>query len=260
MILVATGLKREARILAGLGLQVVAGGGDGARLERELEAAAAGAEAVISMGLCGALAGELKPGDWVVADRLLLFPLIPAIAGTQALALPDPPAPDLQEKNQGPRFRGVERTFQCDHSWSAILADRLSAQIGPVLGSAEMIADTHAKRAAHAQTSALAADMESHIAAAVAARHGLPFAVARVVSDAADRSLPKAAQAGMAADGSMDIAAVLKALAADPRQLPALIRVGGEAESAFRALGRGRDLLGPGLGRLDLGKLPLNVV
>ncbi len=116
-----------------------------------------------------------------------------------------------------------------------------------------MLADASAKRTARAATGAIAVDMESHIAAAVAVRHGLPFAVARVVSDGADRSLPKAAQAGMAADGSMDIAAVLRALARDPRQLPALIRVGREAETAFRALGRGRDLLGPGIGRADLG-------
>jgi hypothetical protein len=121
-----------------------------------------------------------------------------------------------------------------------------------MLGSDTMIADAGAKAAAHAATGALAVDMESHIAAAVAQRHSLPFAVARVVSDAADRSLPKAAQAGMAADGSMDIVAVLKALAADPRQLPALMRVGAEAGKAFRELRRGRDFLGPGLGRLDL--------
>ncbi len=57
----------------------------------------------------------------------------------------------------------------------------------------------------------------------------------------------------------MDILAVLIALVADPRQLPALIRVGREAETAFRALGRGRDLLGPRLGRPDLGELPLDV-
>jgi hypothetical protein len=95
--------------------------------------------------------------------------------------------------------------------------------------------------------------MESHVAAAVAARHGLPFAIARVVSDGAERSLPRAAQAGMAPDGRMDVGAVIKALAGRPWELPALIRVGAEAETAFRALGRGRDLLGPGLGRPDLG-------
>jgi hypothetical protein len=115
-----------------------------------------------------------------------------------------------------------------------------------------MLADATAKRDAHAATGAIAVDMESHVAATVAARHGLPFAIARVVSDAADRSLPRAAQAGMAPDGGMDIGAVLRALVRDPRQLPALIRVGGEAETAFKALGRGRDLLGPRIGRADL--------
>jgi hopanoid-associated phosphorylase len=205
---------------------VVSGGGDSARLERELDAARA--EAVISMGLCGALAEGLRPGDWVVATAII--------------------------------SRSDERRFSCDSEWAASLARRLDARTGAILASDAMVTKADDKRAAHAATDALAVDMESHIAAAVAVRHGLPFAVARVVSDAADRSLPKAAQAGMAADGSMDISAVLAALARDPRQLPALIRVGREAETAFRALGRGRDLLGPRLGRLDLGLLPLDVV
>jgi hopanoid-associated phosphorylase len=226
MILVATGLKREARILAGPDARVIAGGGDSARLERELEAAAPDAEAIISMGLCGALADELRPGDWVVASEVVIAP----------------------------------RKFLPEESWTAALAKRLNARVGAILASGAILADAAAKREAHQAAGAIAVDMESHVAATVAARHGLPFAVARVVSDAAERSLPKAAQAGMAADGSMDIGAVLRALAADPRQLPALIRVGREAETAFRALGRGRDLLGPGIGRLDLGQLLLDVV
>jgi adenosylhomocysteine nucleosidase len=232
MILVATGLKPELNILKREGVLVIAGGGDGARLERELEDAAANASAVISMGLCGALAPGLKPGDWVVASEVIFNPLV----------------------------RGDERnSYRTDADWSAMLVRALRAQSGLVLGSDEMIADAGAKAAAHAATGAIAVDMESHIAAAVAGRHNLPFAIARVVSDGANRSLPKAAQAGMAADGSMDIGAVLRALAADPRQLPALIRVGAEAGKAFRALRRGRDLLGPGLGRSDVGQLPLNV-
>jgi adenosylhomocysteine nucleosidase len=229
MILVATGLKQELNILEGAGVLAVAGGGDKARLERELEEAAGDAEAVLSMGLCGALAANLKPGDWVVASEVIL----------------DPP----DERNK----------YETDRKWSANLARELRAQSGPMLGSDAMIADAGAKTAAHAITGALAVDMESHIAAVVAQRHGLPFAVARVVSDAADRSLPRAAQAGMAADGRMDIGAVLRALVADPRQLPALIRVGAEAGTAFRELRRGRDFLGSGLGRLDLGQHFLNV-
>jgi adenosylhomocysteine nucleosidase len=226
MILIAAGLKREARILQGSEVRVVAGGGDCERLERALEDASGGASAIISMGLCGALGESLAPGDWVVATRIV----------------------------------STEQQFESEPGWMRSLAQQLpGARTGAVLGSEVMIADAAAKRAAHIATGALAVDMESHIAAAVAARRGLPFASARVVSDAADRSLPKAAQAGMAADGSMDIWAVLRGLAANPRQLAALIRVGREAETAFRALGRGRDLLGARLGRPDLGELALDV-
>ncbi|HEY3887528.1 MAG TPA: hypothetical protein VGL73_03070 [Caulobacteraceae bacterium] len=229
MILVATGLKREARILGHPTMRVVAGGGDRRRLERELDAAALAATAIISIGLGGALADDLRPGDWVVASRVLLT----LEAGDHAPTDPD---------------------------WTDSLLGILpGARAGTILGSDLMIADREAKRRTRQLTGAAIVDMESHIVAAVAARHGLPFAVARVVSDAAHRSLPSAAQAGMAADGGMDVFAVIRALAADPRQLAALIRVGGEAETAFRALGRGRDLLGPRLGRPDLGELLLDV-
>ena len=60
----------------------------------------------------------------------------------------------------------------------------------------------------------------------------------------------------------MDILAVLRELAKDPRQLRALIRTGREAEVAFRKLkllGRD-DLLGRlGIGQPDLRQLPLHV-
>ncbi len=268
MILVATGLKQELNILEGAGVLVIAGGGDGARLERELEDAAADAEAVISMGLCGALAPHLKPGHWVVAAHVFPSPLAGEgvggadgwgmRGGAASDALETPPSEPLRgppSPQGGREFKG----WPTDGNWSAALVTALRARSGAVLGSNAIIADAESKAVAHAATGAIAVDMESHIAAAIAQRHNLPFAVARVVSDAADRTLPKAAQAGMAADGSMDIGAVLRALAADPLQLPALIRVGVEAGKAFRELCRGRDFLGPGLGRSDVGELPLNV-
>jgi hopanoid-associated phosphorylase len=227
MILVATGLRREARALASPSLTIVAGGGDRVRLETELERGAAGAAGVISIGLGGALAPGLKPGDWVIATRVV-----------QA----DGPA------------------LATDADWTArLLATLPGARAGALFGSHVMIAESEGKHHAHAVTGAAAVDMESHIAARVAARHALPFAAARVISDAVDRSLPRAAQAGMAADGRMDILAVLRSLAADPSQLPALIRVGSEAGIAFKALGRGRDLLGPRLGGPDFRELALDM-
>ncbi len=63
MILAVTGLQREARILAGPGVEVVAGAAD-------LDLRAADKRGVISIGIAGALAPGLKPGDWVVADAV----------------------------------------------------------------------------------------------------------------------------------------------------------------------------------------------
>ncbi len=205
-VLAATGLQREARILAGPGVAVVAGGGDHARLEAELDRLAPGACGIISIGIAGALAPGLRPGDWVVADH-----------GT-------------------------------DPEWTGRLAARLpGARLGAILGVDAMVAEAAGKAALHRDTGALAVDMESHVAARVARRHNLPFAAARAISDAADRSLPPAARVGMRPDGGMDLPAVLLALARDPRQLPALIRTGIEAERGFRALFRGHRGLGPAL-------------
>jgi hopanoid-associated phosphorylase len=214
-VIAVTGLRREARIMAGPGVLAIAGGGDGARLEAEIEAAcAAGASGVLSIGLCGALARALRPGDWIV--------------GRSAVT------PDGR--------------IETDPAWSERLISRLNPAVtGPICGSDVMVADVEAKRKLREAAGGLAVDMETHIAAHVAKRHGLPFAIARNVSDASDRSLPKAAQAGMKADGGMDVGAVIKALARDPGELPALIRTALEAEVAFRALLRGRQLLGGAL-------------
>jgi len=68
VILAATGLKREARLIARPGVVAIAGGGDATRLEAALEARAESASALLSIGLAGALAEGLVPGDWVIGD------------------------------------------------------------------------------------------------------------------------------------------------------------------------------------------------
>jgi hopanoid-associated phosphorylase len=205
-ILVATGLKREARILTAPGVLAIPGGGRSAALEAALLAAAEqGATGVISIGIAGALAGGLTPGDWVVAESVI-------VEGERL-----PTAPFWRE---------------------ALLATLPAARAGAFLGAEAMVTEAAEKARLHAETGALAVDMESHVAARVARRLGLPFAAARVISDAADRSLPAAVKVGMRPDGGMALAPVLAALARDPRQLPGLIRTGLETGRAFRALRR----------------------
>jgi len=232
-ILVVTGLTREARIAAGPGVVAIAGGGTAARAER-IEAAVRELEpeAIVSFGLAGALAPGLRPGD--------------LLAGSAVLA-------------------GAER-FECDPTWRGAILAALTARRGEgergevlVLGVEAMITHADAKRGLHAQTGAAIVDMESAAVARAAAAHGLPLAVIRAVSDSADQTLPSAVLSGMKPDGGMDLGGVLASLAREPRQLPALIRTGREAERGFKALDHARRLLGPRLGRLDLGEFLLDV-
>ena len=70
-ILIATGLKREAQILGGPDLRAIPSGGRAAALEAALLAAAEGVEAIVSLGIGGALTAGFQPGDWVVATEIL---------------------------------------------------------------------------------------------------------------------------------------------------------------------------------------------
>ena len=234
MILVACGMKREAKALSRDGAMVVVAGTDHVRFEAELEAGvAAGARAILSMGLAGALAPRLTVGDWVV--------------GTLS-----PTGMERREWSVGasrprevkPR---VEPTARKDASagWIGRIAGLLpGAVVGRIHADGTLVVTAAQKEALHFSTRALACDMESHIAARVAQRHGLPFAVARVISDAADRTMPRAVQVAMAPDGGIRIGAILLALVTRPWQIPALTGVGMDAGRAMKQLARGYDMLG----------------
>ncbi len=236
-LIAVVGLKKEAKLLADPKIIVVVGGGDDRTLKVKLETTLKQqpVRGVISIGIGGGLWPALKVGDWVVADSIAC---------------------------EGGGW-STDADFQI--SLVNLLSGLKSGRVilGPIAAGDVMLVDATAKAALHARTGALAVDMESHLAAHFAANRGLPFAALRVISDGADRTLPEAAQAGMTTDGGMDVLAVMKALARDPRQLPALIRTGLEAEVAFRqlALLNRHDLLGRlGVGNPDLGELALDVV
>ena len=223
-LLVATGLRREARLMAGRGIIVIAGGGDADRLERELDILAGSATALLSSGVAGALAPDLEVGDVVIGSTCFGVDTTPsAFASQLARWLPE-------------------------------------ARLGPIAAGDRPAATADEKQLLYARTSALAVDMESHVAARVAARHGLPFAALRVISDRADESLPPAALAGMQPDGRVAIGPVIAALAINPGQLPSLVRTARNADNAFRTLGGLHDMLrGRGIGRLDPRQLALDM-
>ncbi|MBV8592808.1 MAG: hypothetical protein JOZ27_00750 [Caulobacteraceae bacterium] len=182
---------------------------------RGLAERASGARAILSFGLCGALDPALRPGDLVVARSVV--------------------------------DRGHD--IAADEEWLRALRGALpQARVGPIAGADAIAGTAAAKVILRRDTGALAVDMESHAVARAAKDAGLPFAVIRAVSDAANRDLPRSAQAGFGPDGRPKVAAVLRALLRRPHELPALIRTALEAERGFTALRDARDLLGPGLG------------
>jgi hopanoid-associated phosphorylase len=214
-VLVVCGLRFEAKIAAGAGVAVVCA--QNATLADTLTAAiAAGCDGIVSFGTAGGLIDALRPGDWVVARTIF--------DGTRRLA--------------------------CDAEWSQSLRQKLPhAHDVTVAGVAIPVAGTHAKRALHTACGAAAVDMESQIAAQIAYTRKIPFVCCRVVIDPVERSLPPAALAGMRADGSTDVLAVLASLCRRPGQLPDLLAVARDAAVARRALLRGRAQIGNGFGR-----------
>jgi hopanoid-associated phosphorylase len=226
-IVAVTGLAKEARIAAGPGVRTIAGGGNAGALADALQRELAhGARAVISFGIAGGLAEDLASGTWLVARAIV---------------------------------SAAER-WPCDTPWTALLRARLPGAFTVDLAGVDApVMDPAAKCALRGATGAAAVDTESHIAAAVAASYGLRFAAFRVVADSARRGLPPAAAVALEPDGNIDRAAVLGSLARAPGQLPSLLRTAVDARKAFRALLRGRRLLGPGLAYPDLGELLLDV-
>lgn len=244
-ILVVCGLGHEARIAAGQGIFVVAGGGVRSVLEGRLESLPPDdIAAVVSFGLAGALEPSLRVGDILVPDR------ISALDGEtwptsrefrkhwSGLGFSEHDPPRLQSNAS---FEALPRGAPQESRSTPAGSTALVGVDAPILGVAD-------KSRLRTETGAAAIDMESHIAARYAARHALPFAALRVISDAADHALPAVAGAAMRPDGSVDVLGVLKGLARDPGQLPALLATARDAGRAFRALRRVRGLLGPGFG------------
>lgn len=174
----------------------------------------AGGSGIISIGIAGGLAPGLAPGDWVIASGVVAdgvrIPTDSLWSQRLLSALPD-----------------------------AVYAD-ISGSDGPVVARAD-------KRKLHESHGTVAVDMELHIAAKIASRHGVPFAACRVIIDPAERTLPPAALVGMRDDGRPDVFAVIRSLCQQPRQMFALLRVVADARAARTALFHGRRQLGGNL-------------
>jgi adenosylhomocysteine nucleosidase len=222
-VLAITGMAVEARLAAGPGVTTIRAGGDPIRLRALLGARInPQCRAVISVGIAGGLDPILVPGDVIVATGVA--------------------APDRHHAASMDIARALAARLST-HPQRVVLAD--------LAGVDAAVMSPVAKRALRAATGALAVDMESHVAAAFAARHGLPFAAVRVVCDPAHRALPDFVATALRPDGEVNLPGVLRGLWRCPTQVFAMTRLARDAAAGFRGLRLCRELLGHGFGMPD---------
>jgi adenosylhomocysteine nucleosidase len=122
-----------------------------------------GAELVIGTGVVGALANGLKPGDLILADRILA-------------SRADGEGADQVTAFAGERLDSIRRSLN---------AARINHSTGAILTTSRVLTVAE-KHRANESTRASAVDMESAALAVEAAARGLPFIVLRAVLDEVD--------------------------------------------------------------------------
>jgi len=209
-VIALTGLSFEARIA---GPHAVIS--EGLQTPAILKAAVGqDSRGILSFGVCGGLAPDLQPGQWIVASSIL--------------------------------FR--DEFHDTDRRWSQSLLQLLpSARYAPIASVEYPLPHGEQRALFYASTGAVVSDMESHFGARLAAACRLPFAACRVVLNPAHRVLPPAALLKLK-QGSPDLRAILRSAIAEPRQVRHLIRLALDASIATACLRQAKLLLGPNLG------------
>jgi adenosylhomocysteine nucleosidase len=154
--------------------------------------------ALASVGLCGALTPDLRPGDIVVAREIL--------------------SPELER-------------------WPASLPGHAPPSAAGQALSIAHVACTAREKSALSASNASIVEMEAAAVARVAAIHGIPFYCIRAVSDAAGEDLPLDFNLYRDQDGRFSRARIAAALLARPHRIPSLLRFHRNCRKAARRLG-----------------------
>lgn len=173
-----------------------------------------GAQRLISWGCAAGLADGLKPGDLVMADRV------------------------VSEQSQ----------FDTDLQWRSELKHAISANVstqnGTLFTSAKLVSRSIDKRDIRQSSRAVALDMESAAIAEVAANNGAPFLAIRSIADPVSMDLPQAVLAGLNAEGQVDLGKLLRYLLAHPLEIVGLTKLGLNFHAAQKTLKRVAEHLG----------------
>ena len=199
------GLAAEAKIARAAGFSVVVGAGDRSRTTTLVESAVRQANCLISFGISGALAPELRTGNVIISTNVL----------------------------------ASDKRWWAEQQFRHRIADfarGIGALEGPVLGAQAILATAAQKSRAWNETRAVAVDLESDIVARIATSAGIPFVVLRSIADAAYRELPPAALIPLSEDGTPRLAGVFASVLRQPRQLASLVGLAREVRTAQLAL------------------------
>jgi len=217
---ILTGLAREVSCLSEnqQNVLIACSGADPWRAETEARALVdGGCGALLSFGIAGALSPDLRVGDIVVSSGVV---------------------------------NGNKATYSSAENWRLRVLDALPkaqerTREGLIYGADTAISSPAGKSQLYAHTGALCVDMESHRLAMVAAETSIPFLAIRVISDDARRALPSSALGVIGKDGRPVITRVLRGLVRHPGQLPSLIALSRDMETALSQLRRVSGLIGP---------------
>jgi adenosylhomocysteine nucleosidase len=219
---IVAALTAEARTLNPLPknrLVALSGMGPQAAARAAQDLVAAGAEALLSFGLAGALDPNLEAGAVVLPQTVI---------------------------------DGGGATYAAYDPWR----DRLAAQVasmadatpvvgGALLSVAQPLSTVDAKSQARVRTGACAVDMESFAIAEVAARMNVRFAVARVVIDGATEALPLSVIQATGKFGEVNLPRLVAGLVSAPADVSLLLRLPRRYRAAMHTL--------RALAQLDLG-------
>jgi hopanoid-associated phosphorylase len=169
---------------------------------------AQGANRLISWGCAGALSGDIKSGNLVLADEL-----IDADGVTITVA---------KEWHK--------------HVKTVLEKSALVLRSGSLLETKTLVSTSREKQQLHQQFQAVALDMESIAVAKVAEAHHIPFLAIRVIADPVTMDLPQAVAYALNEQGDVQIGKLLTYLLTHPSELKGLIALGQHFNAAKRTL------------------------
>jgi adenosylhomocysteine nucleosidase len=178
--------------------------------------------AIVVVGYAGGLSRSVEPGSLIIAESV-------SNAGSEHLYTPDPALLAAASEVWPPGFR---------------------AKIGALVTADRVLVRASEKELIARSTNALAVDMESAGAAAVATEYGVPWLAVRVITDGVNDDLPLDFNALANPDGSVNRGRIVAETLLHPWKIPALVRLGSRSSLASRRLAEFLILLLP---RIALG-------